>query len=279
MLPAALPLAARAFAQPSGQNAPSPVAAPPPLVLLHGLLASSRHWQTVSAELADLRPVFAVDLRNHGRSPRAATMTFDVMVDDLLAWLDARQLPVIDLLGHSMGGKLAMAFACRHPERVRRLVVVDIAPRAYRTPTHVPEFRAMHELRLDSLRSRAEAEMRLEGRVADVGMRRFLAGNLERDDATGAWRWHFDLLALTAALPSLKGSPLAAHDRFPGRTLFLAGERSPYVTPEDLPLIRAHFPCADVLRLPRSGHNPHLESRADFLSGLETFLNDPAPVS
>lgn len=244
----------------------------PPLVVLHGLLASSRHWRTVAAGLAAHRPVFALDLRNHGDSPRSAAMDFPVMSSDILAWLDARGLSRVDLLGHSMGGKLAMAFACRHPERVRRLVVVDIAPRAYRTPSHVAEFRAMHELRLDALRSRADAEMRLEGRVPDPGMRRFLAANLERDPLTGAWRWSFDLLALTAALPGLKNSPLAPRDRFDGPALFLAGERSPYVRAEDLPLIRAHFPAALLRRLPRSGHNPHLESRADFLASLEAFL-------
>ena len=175
-----------------------------------------------------------------------------------------------------MGGKLGMAFACRHPDRVRRLVVVDIAPRAYRLPSHVSEFRAMHELRLDSLRSRADAEMRLEGRVPDSGMRRFLAGNLERDPATGAWRWNFNLLALTAALPALKGSPLAPADRFAGPALFLAGARSPYVRPEDAPLIRTHFPDARLVHLPRCGHNPHLESRADFLAALENFLSPAA---
>ncbi len=265
---APLPLAAKEFAP-----AATPPAAPPPLVVLHGLLASSRHWRTAAAELAARRSVFTLDLRNHGRSPRAATMTFPVMVHDLLAWIDARGLGQIDLLGHSMGGKLAMAFACRHPGRVRRLVVVDIAPRAYRTPSHVAEFRAMHELRLDSIGSRAEAEMRLEGRVPDPEMRRFLAGNLERDPASGAWSWSFDLLALTAALPSLKGSPLGPDDRFPGRALFLTGERSPYVRPEDEPLVRTHFPGARLLRLPRSGHNPHLESRADFVSALENFLD------
>ncbi len=266
MHPAPLPLAARDFAA-------SASVAHPPLVLLHGLLASSRHWHTAAGELAVRRPVFALDLRNHGRSPRAATMDFPVMVADLLAWLDARGLGQIDLLGHSMGGKLAMAFACRHPERVRRLVVVDIAPRPYRMPSHVAEFRAMHELRLDSLRSRADAEMRLEGRVPDASMRQFLAGNLERDPASGAWRWSFDLLALTAALPFLKGSPLAPADRFAGPALFLAGERSPYVQPADLPLIETHFPGARLIRLPRSGHNPHLESRADFLAALERFLD------
>lgn len=260
-----LPLAALDYAA-------SRTASRPPLVILHGLLASSRHWRTVASELASQGPAFALDLRNHGRSPRSTAMDFPVMVEDLLAWLDRRGLHRIDLLGHSMGGKLAMAFACRHPDRVRRLVVVDIAPRLYRTPSHVPEFRAMHELRLDSLRSRADAEMRLEGRVPDPAMRRFLAGNLERDEHSGAWRWSFDLFALTAALPELKNSPLAPHDRFAGPALFLAGERSPYIRPEDQPLIRAHFPAARLVRLPRSGHNPHLESRADFLAALESFL-------
>jgi len=254
--------------------APPAATAPahPPLVVLHGLLACSRQWRTIAAELATDRPVFAVDLRNHGLSPRAVTMDFPVLVADLLAWLDARGLAHIDLLGHSMGGKIAMAFACRHPERVRRLVIVDIAPRLYQMPSHVAEFRAMHELRLNALNSRAEAEMRLEGRIANPAMRRFLASSLRENPDTGVWSWPFDLFALTAALPLLKNNPLSPEDRFLGKALFLAGEHSPYVSPEDEPLIEAHFPGAKITRLPRSGHNPHLESRADFLATIDQFL-------
>jgi esterase len=265
----ALPLAARTFPEPSTVAATT---ATPPLILLHGLLACSRQWSVVAAELAIRRPVFALDLRNHGQSPRSAQMDFPALVADLLGWLDARGIGRIDLVGHSMGGKVAMALACRHPERIRRLVIVDIAPRHYRMPSHVAEFRAMHELQLDALGSRAEAEMRLEGRVANQAMRRFLANSLRQDEATGAWRWPFDLFALTTALAALKSSPLAPGDRFLGPSFFVAGGRSPYIRVEDEELIRTHFPAANLLRLPHSGHNPHLESRADFIAAVEAFL-------
>jgi esterase len=268
---APLPLAERAFPAPADT-----ARAAVPLVLLHGLLGSSRQWQAVASELAVHQPVFALDLRNHGRSPQSTVMDYPAMLADLLAWLDSRNLPQVDLLGHSMGGKLAMAFACRHSDRVRRLAVVDIAPRHYSTPSHVAAFRGLHELRLDSISSRTEAEMRLESRIPDPDMRRFLAGTLERDEA-GHWQWPFNLFALTAALPHLKADPLGPADRFTGPACFLAGTDSPYIGPADASLIREHFPSAEIVHLHGSGHNPHLETRARFVEALETFLH-PAPA-
>src|SRR5262245_22188729 len=105
----------------------------PPLVVLHGLLGSSRNWQTAGGDLAKAGAahVMALDLRNHGKSPHADVMSYDAMVADVLTWMDARGLTRVSLMGHSMGGKVAMALACRHPERVERLIVVDIAPRDY----------------------------------------------------------------------------------------------------------------------------------------------------
>src|SRR3982751_66174 len=103
----------------------------PPLVLLHGMLGSSRNWQSAGTDLAQHFHVLAPDLRNHGRSPHAPEMTYEAMMDDVLAWLDANSLPRATLVGHSMGGKVAMLLACRHPERVQRLIIVDIAPRDY----------------------------------------------------------------------------------------------------------------------------------------------------
>ena len=179
----------------------------PPLAILHGFLGSSRNWQTAGAALAAHFHVCALDLRNHGRSPHAPEMDYPVMVADLLAWLDARGLAQVSLLGHSLGGKVAMALACRHPERVSRLIVVDIAPKDYPGLAQRGEIAAMNELRLDDLHSRAEAELRFEARVPDPALRRFLATNLERD-AAGRWRWSINLPALTQALPALVKNPL-----------------------------------------------------------------------
>jgi pimeloyl-ACP methyl ester carboxylesterase len=124
--------------------------------------------------------VLALDLRNHGGSPHDDEMTYAAMAGDVIAWLDVQGLARVTLLGHSMGGKVAMLLACRHPDRVARLIVVDIAPKDYFWVAHRAEFAAMNELDLTSLQSRAEAELRFEARVDDWAMRKFIATNLER---------------------------------------------------------------------------------------------------
>ena len=241
----------------------------PPLVVLHGLLGSSRNWLTTGGDLAENYHVLALDLRNHGRSPHAAEMTYDVMVADVLAWMDARHLKRVTLMGHSMGGKVAMLLACRHPERVERLIVVDIAPKDYLSNAHRAEFAAMNELRLDTLQSRGEAELRFEARVDDWAMRKFLVTNLERD-AAGGWQWQINLPALTAALPMLEKTSLAAADQFSGPTLFITGEKSRYVQEGDRPAIERHFPGAHVEVIEDSGHNPHMEKREEFVQAVLT---------
>jgi esterase len=252
----------------------------PPLVVLHGLLGSSRNWLSGGAELASHRHVWALDLRNHGRSPHDPEMSYPAMVNDVLGWLDAQGLAAADVMGHSLGGKAAMLLACRHPERVRRLVVVDIAPKGYLSHAHRAEFAAMHELRLETLQSRGEAELRFEARVGDWAMRKFLATNLERSPS-GGWRWIINLPAITAALPELERNPLTAEDRFGGPTLFVTGGKSRYVEPADHAVIRNHFPTAEIVELPTAGHNPHMEARAELVRVVQAFLagdtNDPIP--
>lgn len=236
----------------------------PPLVILHGFLGSSRNWQTAGAALAGRFHVHALDLRNHGRSPHAPEMSYPEMLADVLAWMDARSLAAASVLGHSMGGKVAMALACRRPARVTRLVVVDIAPKEYPGMAQRAEVAAMNELRLDDLRSRAEAELRFEARVDDPAMRRFLATNLERgpDDR---WRWVVNLPVLTATLPDLVKSPLAPDERYDGPAHFILGGRSRFVAPEDHAGIRRHFPAAVIDVIAESGHNPHLMARDEFV--------------
>jgi pimeloyl-ACP methyl ester carboxylesterase len=239
----------------------------PPLVLLHGLLGSSRNWQTAGRDLASRYHVHALDLRNHGRSPHAPEAGYAAMLADVIAWLDAARLARVTLLGHSLGGKVAMLAACRHAARVERLIVVDIAPKDYQWAAHRAEFAAMHELDLAHLRSRAEAELRFEARVDDWAMRKFLATNLE-SDSTGGWRWQINLPALSAALPELERNVLQPEDRYPGRALFVTGGRSQYVLPEDHDRIREHFPAARIVTLPTAGHNAHMETRAEFVQAV-----------
>jgi esterase len=244
----------------------------PPLVILHGLLGSARNWQTVGRDLAARFHVLALDLRNHGSSPHANEMNYEVLVQDVIAWLDTQGLSRVTLMGHSMGGKAAMLLACRHPERVERLIVVDIAPRDYFWVAHRAEFAAMNELDLVHLVSRAEAEVKFEARVADWAMRKFLVTNLERADGPDAgWRWTINLPAITEALAALEKNSLSASDQFQGATLLIAGGKSRYVQADDWATVKAHFPAAQREIIAASGHNPHMETRAIFTEVVLAF--------
>ena len=235
----------------------------PPMIVLHGLLGSSRNWLSTGRDLAKHFHVFALDARNHGRSPHAPGMDYEAMAGDLVGWMDAHGLAQAVIVGHSMGGKTAMRLASRHPDRVERLVVVDIAPRDYNWAAHRSEFLAMHELDLGGLQSRQEAEMRFEARVDNLGMRKFLATNLVQ--AEGRWRWQVNLPVLTAALPVLEKNSLDPGDRFAGPTLFILGGRSRYAEASDHDLIRRHFPAARIEVIADSGHNPHMDMRDEFV--------------
>jgi pimeloyl-ACP methyl ester carboxylesterase len=239
----------------------------PPLVILHGMVGSSRNWQMVGRDLAASFHVFALDLRNHGGSPHASDMNYEVMMADVLSWLDQQGFEAVTLMGHSMGGKIAMLLGCRHPRRVSRLVIVDIAPKKYFWVGHRAEFAAMNELVLDHLTSRADAELRFEARVDDWAMRKFLTTNLERSDE-GKWRWTINLPALTAALPVLEDNPLEPTDEFAGPSLFVTGERSNYVSADDHAAIEKHFPAAQFATIAGAGHNPHMDKRIPFVEAV-----------
>ena len=236
----------------------------PPLLVLHGLLGSSRNWLTVGRDLAKHFHVFALDARNHGRSPHAAVMNYQVMMQDIIHWMDGHHLARAVVVGHSMGGKAAMRLACRHPERIARLIVVDIAPKDYRWAAHRAEFAALNELDLDSLHSRQEAEMRFEARVPNLGMRKFLTTNLERSEE-GRWRWAINLPVLTEALPVLENNSLEPDDGYAGPTLFITGGHSQYVQAHDHVMIQRLFPAARIAVISDSGHNPHMDRREGFV--------------
>lgn len=239
----------------------------PPMLVLHGLLGSSRNWQTTGRDLTARHHVVALDARNHGRSPHSDEMSFAAMAGDVIAWMDAQGMARATIVGHSMGGKTAMLLTCRHPQRVEGLVVVDVAPKNYSWTGHRNEFLAMNELRLETLASRAEAEERFAARVPDLGMRKFLATNLERNEA-GGWRWSVNLPLLTRKLPELEQEGLAETDRYEGAALFIVGGKSNYVHEEDHAVIRRHFPAARIEVLPDSGHNPHMDSREAFVRAV-----------
>ena len=238
-----------------------------PLVVLHGLLGSSRNWQSAGVPLAERgHRVLAPDLRNHGTSPWGDDCSYAALASDVIAMLDGLSLGPVNLVGHSMGGKAAMRLVMDRPDLVARLTVVDIAPRTYSDRVRV-EFGAMNALDLSAVTSRKDAEAKLAAQVPEWGMRQFILTNLGQD-AEGHWCWTVNREALTNSLPEILGNSLAVGEVWDGPTRFLRGGKSNYIRDEDVALIRAHFPQADVITLPDSGHNPHFEARAGFVEAL-----------
>lgn len=242
----------------------------PPLAILHGLFGSGRNWKSIAARLAAHHHVIAFDLRNHGASPWVATMAYDEMAEDVRASLRALGCSRFALLGHSMGGKIAMRAALRDPASVERLVVADIAPIAYR-PHHLDMVRAMRGLDLAGLRRRAEADARLAQAVPDPAERAFLLQNLVFDD--GAVRWRINLESIDRAMPDLVGfPPIPPGAIYDGPALFIGGARSDYLRPAHEPEIRRLFPKAQIAHIPEAGHWLHAERPQAFLDLVEPFL-------
>jgi esterase len=244
-----------------------------PLVILHGLLGSSRNWQTAGRDLSERFHVCALDLRNHGESFHAREMDFPAMAADVVAWLDAHGIERAHLLGHSMGGKVAMRLACSQPERVGRLVVVDIAPKAY-LPARDLNVEAIVKLEVDTLTSRRDAEDRLAPLVPAAAMRRFLLTNLERTPE-GRFRWSVNLPAIAGFLRVLRDDSLRPEDHSDVEALFVLGGRSRAFLPGDEALATAHFPRARFVTIDDSGHNPHVETRERFVAEVTAFLEAP----
>ena len=247
-------------------------AALPPLVVLHGLLGSGRNWASMAKRLGDRFAVWAVDLRNHGASPHAADMGYPAMAADLAAFLDREGIRDPVLVGHSMGGKAAMRFAVDAPERVRGLVVVDIAPKPYAARWE-KEFAALRALDLGSLRSRSEAEARLEPAIPDWAFRKFLTTNLIRDPETKAFEWTVNLGGLQAALPQLFQKGIGEGESYAGPTLLVRGGCSRFVDAEDIKEMRRHFPRARLETVEGAGHNVHFDAPDAFAERLLTWFS------
>lgn len=243
----------------------------PQIVIMHGLLGSSRNWQAAAKDLAKRYHVFCLDLRNHGDSPAAEPHTYEAMMEDVLEFLDEHVDGRPVLLGHSMGGKLAMKIACEYPMAIRKLVVVDIQPHRYPN-NHDDDFGGMRAVDLDELESRTDAETEMLPHVPNWKMRKFLLTNLEKDRETGKFRWLVNLDAIEAGQRDIEASPIGAGDRYEGEALFIMGGRSRYFVKDEVPQLREYFPASALEVIPESGHNPHFECRERFVEIVQGFV-------
>ena len=242
----------------------------PPLVILHGLFGNARNWDAIAGRLARDWRVLAFDLRNHGDSPWDDDCRYTAMAADVIAGLEARAIERAAVVGHSMGGKVAMALALDAPDRVAGLVVVDIAPADY-PRTFLPHVRAMRPIDLARLTRRSLADRALAEAVPEAGVRGFLLQNLVRRGDTFLWR--VNLAGLETGMAEIAGFPADLLERaYKGPTLFLAGGASDYIRPEHGDRIRALFPAARHRTLAGAGHWVHAEKPDAFTERLSDFL-------
>ncbi len=243
----------------------------PPLILLHGLLGSSRNWVTVGKLLAARFHVCALDLRNHGSSPHDETMDYPSMAQDVMEWMETQHVRATHIVGHSMGGKTAMWLACNFPERISSLTIADIAPKPY-NPHFRIAFEAMHHVNPAQFTRISEVEQALAEKISDPTLRQFLVTNLIRNPQ-GTFDWQIHLQALTRALPALSANPIAPDMHYEGPSQLLYGETSDFVTPGDWPQIQHHFPRCRIVKVPGAGHNVHVENRNDFADNVISMLD------
>jgi pimeloyl-ACP methyl ester carboxylesterase len=241
-----------------------------PVVLLHGLFGAAQNWGAIQRRLAVRYRVLALDLRNHGDSPHDALMDYPAMAADVAETIAGVTAAPAAIIGHSMGGKVAMALALTEPQLVSRLVVADIAPVTY-PPALRPYVEAMQAITLRPGLTRRDADAALAEIIPEPGIRGFLLQNLRLQDGPPSWRLGLEEIA--AAMPVLEGFP-EFHTQYGGPVLVIAGERSGYIRPAHEARFHALFPAARFATVPGAGHWVHAENPAGFLAVLEPFLDE-----
>jgi esterase len=247
----------------------------PPVLILHGLYGSGTNWRSPARRLAASAHVFTVDLRNHGRSPWADTMGYADMAADVARLIDAQGLQRPAIMGHSMGGKVAMTLALTQPQKLGRLVVVDIAPVSY--PDRMSAYaHAMQQVDLAHAVTRSAIRNALLGPVGDDGVTAFLMQNLVDHD--GRFDWRVNLAAILHEMPVITGFPdeLAAL-RFDGPCSAIAGAQSSYITPPQPGVFAPMFPGMQVQVIEDAGHWVHADQPEAFFRSAAGALGLPVP--
>lgn len=242
----------------------------PALILLHGLLGSSSNWHSIARRLEDDFHIIVPDLRNHGRSPHDPDVSYAAVAADLVELLDQQDLETVLLVGHSMGGKVAMWLALEQAVRVAGLAVVDIAPVSY--PNRFATiYSALESVDFGHLDSRADADIQLARRLPDKGLRQYLLQNLKQ--VAGGWRWRINLEGLQQGMDQITAFPTDLEGRqYPGKALFIHGSDSDYVTAAHGEPIRRYFPFSRLRIIPAAGHWVYAEQPEAFISVLRPFL-------
>ncbi len=239
-----------------------------PLILLHGFFASSRNWRKIARQLAEFYYIYVLDLRNHGASPHRPVMDYPCMVADLLYFMDGHDLQSASILGHSMGGKVAMWLALNHPERVQKLMIADISPVSYQHNFN-RTIQALKQLPLDKISNRKQADDFLALQIPEWDYRQFLLQNIYLEG--GVYRWRVDLDIFQQAADAIIAFPnTESLSPYKDNTLFIMGEKSTYT---DVPAITRCFPAAQIVVLKDTAHWLHVQSPVEFCASVIDFMN------
>ena len=241
-----------------------------PVIILHGLYGSLDNWQTMAKYLSGEFKVYIVDLRNHGRSPHSEEHSYPSMVNDLKQFYEDHRIERANIIGHSMGGKVAMSFALKYPALVNKLVVVDIAPKAYQAG-HDQIFEALFELDLSKVSKRQEADRRLKHAIPDLAVRQFLLKNLSRAE-DGSYTWRINLKSLFKNYNNINAA-IESDEPVDVDTLVIRGEQSGYIIESDFSSFNKLFANVQITTISSAGHWVHAEATEEFLKEVSAFLS------
>lgn len=240
-----------------------------PLIILHGLFGSSDNWMSIAKELEGHFKMYLVDQRNHGQSPHSDEFSYAAMAEDLNEFIEEHGIENPSILGHSMGGKTAMNFAINHTDKWDKLIVVDIAPRAYPV-RHDTILEGLKSIDVENLKSRGEADKQLAEYVKDLGTRQFLLKNLARK-SDGGFEWKINLSAIDKNIEAM-GEGVEQRLAIEKDVLFIRGENSDYIQDKDNILIVQLFPNSEVKTVKGAGHWVHAEQPQVLLEMITDFL-------
>jgi len=250
-----------------------------PLVIIHGLYGSSDNWISIARKLEQQYTVYMPDLRNHGRSPHAETHTYNDLANDIRTFFEQHNIKQATLIGHSMGGKAAMWFAARFPEKINRLIIADIAPQSYLTAENKQAFlhhiilQKMQEIDFSMVKSRKDADHFLSEKISETRIRRFLLKNVVKHQQTGKYHWQINVSVLYRHLKEIVNGvnqdwlkefmPITAYP-----VTFIRGLSSNYISATAIRSIKTIYPNAQIIDIPDAGHWLHAEKPEEFVQAV-----------
>jgi len=238
-----------------------------PLLILHGLFGSADNWNTLAKKFSEDYLVYAIDLRNHGLSPHSTEWNYEIMANDVLELINGEGLTKVNVIGHSMGGKVAMNLAFRNPHIIENLIVVDIAPRYY-PPHHQEVIEAILAVDLKNSASRKDAEVTLRGKINNEAVVQFLLKNLywkdENDNKVLAWRMNIEVIAENIEEVGKENVLILNDESRNVKTTFVKGELSNYITPSDEQMIKKTFSSVEIIEIKNAGHWVQAERPEEF---------------